>query len=172
MFNPPQLVNYVPRVPVAGDFSYRSGQWPVCVNSLNGDVYVMITGTAPYNSIVKVGTTETYTATIALGGQRVAVTDGTGGLIYADNTIAAHANQAVRITTQAELAGAQITVQSWGRITDPSFSWTPATPIYVSTNGLMTQTPPISPATFSKVIAVAETSTRLLMTNEPPLMLA
>jgi len=47
-------VNYVPRVPNAADFKYENGTWPICVDSTTGDVYVILTGVAPYNEIVKV----------------------------------------------------------------------------------------------------------------------
>ena len=118
------------------------------------------------------GGIETYTAAIPLGGHRILVTDPTGQLIYADNTDLTHANQAVRISLNAAGAGDPITVQVNGRITEPSWTWTPGATLYVGANALPAETEPVAPAVFSKPIAVAETATRILMINEPPVMLA
>jgi hypothetical protein len=116
-------------------------------------------------------TIETYVAGQDIGGHRVIVTDADGEAIYADNTIAAHANAATKITLGAALTGDDLTAQLIGRITEPSWNWVVGGTIYVGTNGLMTQTPPVSPAVFSKPIAVAETATRVLIIQEPPIML-
>lgn len=118
------------------------------------------------------GVVETYIAATSLGGHRVVVTNGSGELIYADVANAAHANQAVRISTQAAVAGASITIQASGRITEASWNWTPGATLYVGVNALPTETVPVAPAVFSKPIAVAETATRILMIHEPPVMLA
>lgn len=116
-------------------------------------------------------TTETYVAGIALGGHRVVVTDAAGLAIYADNTIAAHANMATKLTLGAAVFGDNVLVQLMGRVTELSWAWTPGGTIYVGTNGTLTQTPPLAPAAFSKPIAVAETATRVLLIQEPPIML-
>lgn len=115
---------------------------------------------------------ETYIAGETVGGHRILVTQADGTLIYADNTNPDHANQAVRISLQAADAGYPINVQINGRITEPSWAWTPGATLYVGANALPTETEPVSPAVFSKPIAVAETATRILMINEPPVMLA
>lgn len=117
-------------------------------------------------------TTETYIAGTALGGQRIVVTNSSGEAIYAQNTDAAHANMATKITTGAAESSAEVTVQFIGTMTDVSFNWTPGATLYLGVNGLMTQTPPTSPAVFSKVVAVAETATKILLVQEPPVMLA
>lgn len=118
------------------------------------------------------GTSETYVAGEALGGQRVVVTNTDGEAIYADNRTAAHANAANRITIGAVAAGDDVEVRISGRMTEPSWSWTPGDIIYLGQNGLLTATPPASPAAFSRVVAVAETATTIMMVQEPPLMLA
>jgi hypothetical protein len=117
-------------------------------------------------------TTETYITATAIGGQRIVVTNSSGEAIYAQNTDAAHANMATKITTGAAESSAEVTVQFIGTMTDVSFTWTPGATLYLGVNGLMTQTPPTSPAVFSKVVAVAETATKILLVQEPPVMLA
>jgi hypothetical protein len=115
---------------------------------------------------------ETYIAGATVGGHRVLVTNAAGELIYADNTDPTHANQSVRISLQAANAGDSLNTQINGRITEPSWAWTPGATLYVGANALPTETEPVVPAVFSKPIAVAETATRILMINEPPVMLA
>ena len=100
------------------------------------------------------------------------MTNNDGEAIYADNTNPDHANSATKITLGAAIAGGDLEVQLTGRITEPSWNWTPGARIYVGTLGQLVTTAPTSPATFSKVIAIAETATRILIVQEPPLMLA
>lgn len=117
------------------------------------------------------GSTETYVAGQTLSGHRAVVTDANGLAIYADNQTAAHANMATKLTLGAALQGDTVQVQLIGRITEPSWNWVVGGTIYVGANGTLTQTPPVSPAVFSKPIAVAETATRVLLIQEPPIML-
>jgi hypothetical protein len=131
-----------------------------------------IGATGPQGPAGSVGGFDTYTAGQDLGGHRVVVTNAAGELIYAENTDATHADQAARITTQAASSGADITVQVTGAMFEGSWAWTPGAALYVGTNGLMTHTVPSSPAVFSKVIAVAETATQILIVNFPPVILA
>lgn len=114
---------------------------------------------------------ETYIAAVDLGGHRVIVTDANGKAIYADNTNPAHANMATKITLGAASTSFSIDAQIIGRITEPSWTWVVGGTIYVGANGTLTQTPPAIPAVFSKPIAVAETPTRVLLIQEPPIML-
>lgn len=86
--NTSNLVNYVNRVPVAADFSFRNGMWPICVNALNGDIYTIQSGTAPYNTIKKVASSSALgtVTNIATG------TGLTGGPITTTGTISLEAN--------------------------------------------------------------------------------
>lgn len=115
---------------------------------------------------------ETYTAGETVGGHRVLVTNALGHLIYADHANPDHANQAVRLSLNAADAGELVTVQINGRVTEPSWAWTPGATLYVGASALPTETMPAAPAAFSKPIAVAETATRILLIHEPPAMLA
>lgn len=115
---------------------------------------------------------EIYVAATTLSGHRVIATNGAGLAIYADNTNVDHAIQAARISLGAADMGENISVQVSGRITEPSWSWIAGGSIYVGANGVLTQSIPEAPAVFSKVIAVAETATRILILNESPVLLA
>jgi hypothetical protein len=147
----------------------------VVVQQGNKEVYILAVGMQGPGGTgggSSVGAVEAYTAGMDLGGHRVIVTDPADGrAIYADNTIAAHANAATKITLGAAVEDAEIEAQLVGRITEPSWNWTPNGTIYVGQNGMLTQTPPVAPAVFSKPIAVAETATRILLIQEPPIML-
>lgn len=118
------------------------------------------------------GSAETYVAGEAIGGHRVIVTNSAGKAIYANNTDATHANAATKITLGAAALDDNVEVQLVGRIVEPSFAWTPGATLYVGTNGQMTETVPVSPAVFSKPVAVAEASDTILIIQEPPVMLA
>lgn len=113
-----------------------------------------------------------YIAAEALGGHRVIVTNEDGEAVYADNTNEDHATMATKITTGAAILGDEVQAQLVGQMTELSWNWTPRASLYVGSNGMLTETPPSSPAVFSKVVAVAETATRILIVQEPPIMLA
>ncbi len=46
------------------------------------------------------------------------------------------------ITANAALQGSPVTIYRPGLITEPSWSWIPGQPVYMGTNGVLTQTPP------------------------------
>jgi hypothetical protein len=118
------------------------------------------------------GGIETYVAGDTINGHRVIVTDADGEAIHADVTDLTHANMAMKISLAAADAGDEVEVQLTGRITEPSWSWTPGGTIYVGAGGVLTQTVPASPGSaFSKPVAVAETATRILIIQEPPTIL-
>lgn len=116
-------------------------------------------------------TVETYVAGATVNGHRVVVTNASGQAIHADNTDPTHANAATKISLGAALFGENVQVQLIGRITEPSWNWTPNGTIYVGAEGVLTQVVPASPAVYSKPVAVAETTTRILIVQEPPTML-
>ena len=117
-------------------------------------------------------TTETYVAGATMNGHRVIVTNASGQAVHADNLTVAHANAATKISLGAAVFGGDVQVQLIGRITEPSWAWTPGGTIYVGADGVLTQTPPTLPSAFSKPVAVAETATRILIVQEPPTILS
>ena len=110
--------------------------------------------------------TITPAAAIALGGHRVIVLNGDGEAIYADHSIVAHAGRAIGITTGAAEEGELVTVQTGGDITEPSWTWDTELPIFLSTNGQLTQTAPNTG--FTQQIAVPVTATRILIDLQTP----
>ena len=97
-----------------------------------------------------------------LGGHR-AVTTGPSSdvIIYADNTNPAHEASVFGITVGAATVGTATLVKTSGEIEEPGWAWTPQGAIYLSTNGILTQTPPTTG--FCLALGYAVTSTKMLV---------
>lgn len=68
----------------------------------------------------------------------------TGGLAYlADNSTSSHLGKIVGVTTESELSGEDITIQAYGPLEDATWTWSDG-PIYLGSNGALTQTAPTS----------------------------
>lgn len=110
-----------------------------------------------------------YNNTIApasspLGGHRVVMNAIDGRLAYASNDIAQSAYTILGITLGAATENALVEVQSFGLLAEPSWAWTPNLPIYLGTNGLLTQTMPTAPtALFSLVLGFAISATSIFL---------
>lgn len=105
----------------------------------------------------------------ALGGHRMAVITAAGLADYADNTIPAHADLVHGLTTGAVASGDMAQVLTRGEITEPSWNWTPGLPLYLVSNGLMSQTPPVSG--FSLPAGSAISPTKIFIEFQPPTLL-
>lgn len=90
---------------------------------------------------------------------------------YADPSDPSFLHRPVWMTTAAALAGDQVTVMAFGRITEPGWSWTPQEPIYLGAAGTPTQVPPVAPD-FLIEVATAETPTTISYDPKIPLVLA
>jgi hypothetical protein len=109
-------------------------------------------------------------AAVALGGHRIVVPDENGKAIYADNTILSHANKVLGMTTGAVAESGTATVRIEGEITESSWTWTLDIPVWLSTNGLMTQTPPTTG--FSLIIGFPISATKLFIDIREPIFLS
>lgn len=87
--------------------------------------------------------TESAFAGEDLGGHRAVYVD-TDGLLYYASSADDDTAWVLGITTGAVVTGAPATVRSFGSLSEPSWSWVPGLPIYLSTNGLLTQVAPTS----------------------------
>lgn len=88
---------------------------------------------------------------------------------YADCTIPSHGKSVLGITTGASVIGAQSRIQVSGELSEPSWAWTLDIPVWLSTNGLLSQTPPITG--FSLIVGFPISSTKLLIRISEPLFL-
>lgn len=102
----------------------------------------------------------------ALGGHRVVRATATG-VTYAsaeDPEVAA----VLGVTTHAANAANDITIRVSGALTEPSWTWQPG-PVYLASNGLLSQIPPTTGAI--KEIGVAINQTTLLIRIQPEINL-
>lgn len=97
-----------------------------------------------------------------LSGHRVVVVTAAGA-VYAEPGNPAHADAVLGLTTGAALAGAEATILTSGELTEPSWSWTPGQPLYVSAGGMLTHAPPSSG--WVQIVALAVAPTRLVLTQ-------
>lgn len=116
-------------------------------------------------NITQIGNTETVVAAEALGGHRAVTVDG----YYAGNDIAGHAGKILGITTGAASAGAVATVQTHGKLTEPSWNWLIGSMVFLSTNGQLTQTPPTDG--FRIILGRPVTATTLFVDISEPINL-
>ena len=111
-----------------------------------------------------------YTAGETLSGHVVVVLNDSGEVVKADNTNADHLYRIAGITTQAISSGAVGYVQTYGQLTEPTWSWTMGLPVYMSTTGGLTQTPPSTG--FLLKIGTPEDATTLFIRIGEPIQLA
>jgi hypothetical protein len=110
----------------------------------------------------------------AIGGHRIVVTSPVSDddVLYASNTTANHANLVLGITLNAASAGGMLEIVRVGEVSEPTWNWTLGAPIFLGTEGLMTQTPPVNPtALFSLVVAFPITPTKIYVSIREPIYL-
>jgi len=106
----------------------------------------------------------TAIAAEAIGGQRIVSLNSDGKAIYPTDY-----SSAIGITTGAVELGATATIITSGQITETSWSWTPNMPLFLSDNGLMTQTAPVTGELVQ--IGWAITSTTIFLKINPIIQL-
>jgi hypothetical protein len=116
------------------------------------------------------GGSSTYTgvAAEALGGHRVVI-NSSAGLAYADASVADHAVRVVGVTLSAAVGGQPVPFQSSGKITEPSWSWTPDADIFLGLNGLLTQSIP-GTAVFAQRLGFALSPTEMWVELGEPII--
>ena len=105
------------------------------------------------------GTVFYATGDQAIGGHRV-VRATTTGVDYADQSVESHQGKVVGITASAFAAGELVKVYTAGEVIESTWTWTPG-PVYLGTNGLLTQTVPTSG--FIQQVGVAHEPTKLVV---------
>lgn len=121
------------------------------------------------------GGLQTFKAGDNLSGHRVVRPDGAANVTYASNRRLLDAHSAFGVTTGAAASGADVQVQTEGRLTEPTWNWIPDTPVFVGIDGQLTQYAPTllgDPlATFSLVVGVAVSPTTLNIDFKIPIVL-
>lgn len=108
--------------------------------------------------------TVTATANGALSGHRAVGVSG-GQASYADATTQPNVTG---ITQGAASNGASVVVQTTGELVEPSWNWSNG-PVYLASNGLLTQAPPSSGALVE--VGTALSPTKLLIRIQSPIYL-
>ena len=118
------------------------------------------------------GNINTVVAGGTIGGHRVVYLDAAEKAQYASNQTAVHATVALGLTLAAAVLDDPVDVQTFGMVTEPSWTWTLELPIYLGDNGLMTQTPPVSPALYQRIVGFPVTTTKMFVDFREPVFLA
>lgn len=103
-----------------------------------------------------------------LGGQRIVVQIN-GLLDYAYYNNLDHMNKVVGITTASYIAGQLASVQFRGYMEDPSWHWSTDAPIFVGSQGIMTQAVPT--VGFVQQVATVITPVKILINIQEPIWL-
>lgn len=103
---------------------------------------------------------ETYIASIAISGHRIVALE-EGELRYATNDSLDDAALTLGLSMNAAVMGDDVTVRRAGVVVNGGWSWVAGLPVWLGTNGHMTQTPPTSPAVFSLIVGQAVASDAL-----------
>ncbi len=97
-----------------------------------------------------------YYAGEAIGGGRAVYIDG-GVAYYADKDNTS-ADAVLGITLNAASIAGSLNIRYIGVIVEPSWAWTPGEPVYLSTNGMLTQVAPTTGALVELGVALTATS--------------
>jgi hypothetical protein len=117
------------------------------------------------------GSALTVTAGAALGGHRVVYLDAFEKAQYASNQTASHALVMLGMTLGAAVLDDPVDVQRSGEVTEPTWDWILEQPVYLGDNGLLTQTPPNSPALFQRIVGFPITATTLFLALREPVFI-
>lgn len=109
---------------------------------------------------------------VAIGGHRLVVLNSDGNAIYADSHNLTHAHKVLGITTGAASAGDTVTVQITGVLSEPSWTWTLDEPIWLGTNGILTQTPPepTNGDVFSLIVGFPTAANAAMISIQQPIL--
>ena len=100
-----------------------------------------------------------------LGGHRIVTVDG----YYASKDTETDKFKVLGMTTGAASITAEATVQISGFIEEPSWNWTVGTPVFLSANGLLTQTVPTSG--YRQIVGKPKTATILFIEISEPIVI-
>lgn len=105
----------------------------------------------------------------ALSALRLVIVNESGQLAYADAATVSHAFRLVGLLPSAVVLGESIAVLTDGLISDSGWNWTLGSPIFVGSNGTLTQTPPETG--FLQQVAVPVSATQIDFEIQEPILL-
>lgn len=104
-----------------------------------------------------------------IGGHRAVIGNLDGTVSYADTEDVLHLGKVLGITTSSAEDGEEVEIIRSGIIEFNGWSWDVETPVFLSTNGLLSQTPSV--VGFSQIVGFAESPTKLFVNLREPLLL-
>ena len=108
----------------------------------------------------------------ALGGHRVVLMNANDRADYASNAVRNHSQRVIGLTVGAAAADETVLIQSFGELTEPSWNWVPDFPVFLGTNGLLTQAQPGFPAAkFQLVVGFPISNTTIFINLREPIFL-
>lgn len=152
------------------DIVAYNGVWYLCLLSVRGitpaeGIYWTAMGARPLGAEDALSCSATVVAAENLGGHRVVTLNGN----YASKDNAAHKFTILGLTRGAATMGSPADVITFGLITEGSWNWTEGSPVFLATNGLLTQTPPTSG--FRIIIGRPQTATTLFVDISEPIII-
>lgn len=111
-------------------------------------------------------------AAVNLSGHRVVLLNADRKLEYASNAREADMDRVIGITNGAAEANMDCPVVSSGEMVEPSWSWNVTLPVYLGTDGTLTQVPPEAPgAKFCMVVGFPISSTSIFIKPRDAILL-
>jgi len=104
-----------------------------------------------------------------IGGQRFVTGNINGTVSYADATNLSHLGRVIGITLNAASDGDDVEVLIFGYVEFNGWDFDISAPVYLSTEGLVTQTQPTTG--FSQIVGFAESPTKLFINLREPIIL-
>lgn len=136
-------------------YYYKNGVWLDC---------------GPLLPPINDATTIQIEAGEAIGGHRAVVLY-SNKAFYATNTNPSHAHAISGISAGAANIGSNVVIKRDSIVIEPSWNWVEKQPIFLGSNGSLTQTPPVNPAAFSCIIGWAITQTSMFVQIQSPIFL-
>lgn len=115
--------------------------------------------------------TVSRTTSGALSGHRLVVPMDNGQVEYADATVLDHHEKPVWLTTGAWGPGVNANLLAIGEVEEPSWTWSPDSPIWLGANGALTQTIPLG-AMFIRKVAEVISPTAIYFAPQQPIVVS
>lgn len=114
----------------------------------------------------------TKNASTIINGHRIVRSTTAGEIGHASSQTAGHGDDTLGLSLNAAIIGSPVVVAPSGQfVTFSGWSWTPLTPIYLSSDGLLTQTPPstLSGDLFHQQVGYAEAADTMYVQISTPI---
>lgn len=148
------------------DVVVYAGGWYICLISCRG---VTPTDADYWRPVTAIASSENNSASVtaaeSLSGHRVVTFAG----YYASKDTVSDAFKVLGVTQGAAAAGDAATATTYGVIANAGWNWTLGSPVFLSTAGGLTQTPPTTG--FRIIIGHPQTATTLFVTISEPIIL-